>query len=167
MPRHFTPTEKQIILDLLAANAGDVPRTAAEVGITPRTLYQWRKAALDSQSASANLKNLANLSPQVTESVNQSDSQNPALVAHLTHIHDRMVEEIDRLLNAIPYAVEHAPLNQIVTALTQLIEYRNRLSAQLPPEPTSVEYEVAFHVEKTEDLDDEQSEEETAAPEAS
>ncbi len=42
MPRHYTDQEKRLVLDRLIANHGDVARTAAETGVSDRTLLRWR-----------------------------------------------------------------------------------------------------------------------------
>jgi transposase-like protein len=42
MPRNYTDEEKRLVLDRLIANHGDVARTAAETGVSDRTLLRWR-----------------------------------------------------------------------------------------------------------------------------
>ncbi len=38
----YSPKEKDVILEKLAANQGDVHHTFLETGVSERTLYRWR-----------------------------------------------------------------------------------------------------------------------------
>ncbi|MFN8375557.1 MAG: transposase [Anaerolineae bacterium] len=79
MSRRFTPDHKATVLALLAANKGDIPRTAQQVGITERTLYRWKRQHL-TQSPQAECQPPA-LSLQADES--QEELENALLRRYL------------------------------------------------------------------------------------
>ena len=58
MSRHYTPQDRQFALERVIANHGDISRTAKELGISARSLYEWRKSAKMHTSQLQNLQNL-------------------------------------------------------------------------------------------------------------
>jgi transposase-like protein len=142
MPRHFTADEKEQALQLLADNRGDVARTAAQLGINPRTLYAWRKRA---DVMPVNLTNLKNF-PHESAVIASDD------VEALRNLQQEMLHEAYNLVHSIEEAIDDAPLNQRVAALAQLIDRIIKLSVQLPHPEDDVQ--IAYHRESYEQDDD-------------
>ena len=162
MPRHYTDEEKRLVLDRLIANHGDVPRTVEETGVPMRTLYNWQKdanlplpkllpnlpSASDSPRPDAQAEGLgvraSELPPDTTEAFQE--------------LHDQLLPIAKILADRITEAIDEAPLNQRMTALSQLIDRIAKLAALLPkPEEEEIEYvyeyEVEHHVEKKKDFE--------------
>ena len=84
-------------------------------------------------------------------------------------LHDKLLPIADTLANRIIEAIDDAPLNQRVTALSQLIDRITKLAALLPEPDDEDEdddgkpFKIAFDVIPKEDSDDENEEEETEA----
>jgi hypothetical protein len=160
MPRHYTDDEKQLVLERLVANNGNVTRTAKETGISRRAIYTWRENA---QSAQSTVSHLLHLPPVVQ---NGFDSPRPEgeglgvraeIAVSLRDLQTQMLTDAHVLAQSIQSAIADAPLGQRVAALAQLIDRIIKLAAQLPGEPSEPnELIVTFvgHVEKEEDHED-------------
>jgi len=170
MPRHYTDEEKRLVLDRLIANHGDVPRTAAETGINKRTLYLWLEdpkfTDIATEIAHVKMKNVKNFvqNPVSSPSLRSGEGQGegigiaslpPETTEAFQTLHDKLLAIADTLSNRIVEAIDDAPLNQRMTALSQLIDRIAKLAAQLPQTEEPVEYvykyKVAHHVEKEDD----------------
>jgi transposase-like protein len=126
MTNHYTPQQKQIILDQLRANQGNIYRTAAETGVPERTLARWRRQAEIVPPAN----NAGGGPPPPPPIRYQTDA---AILEALRDSQAQMLALMQRLLITIPQAIEEAPLHQQVAALAQLTDRVIRLAAQLPP----------------------------------
>lgn len=156
MPRHYTDAEKQLVLDRLIANHGDVPRTVEEMGVPMRTLYNWQK---DANLPLPNLlPNLPNSPPSLAGAgagVGVS-ALPPQTTEAFQTLHDTLLTLANTLSHRIEEAIDEAPLNQRVAALAQLIDRIAKLATLLPQDDDEVEqeiqyvyeYEVEHHVEK-------------------
>ena len=144
MPRHFTPADRDYALERLITNRGDVARTAAEFGITARTLYRWRK---ESQIDSLTLTTLTPIATDPTQlsPIPTDDAQ------ALRALKARMLGLADLLANSVEPAIQAAPLGQRIAGLTQLIDRIIKLAAQLPEE--EVQYVLSDDVEEEHDFE--------------
>jgi hypothetical protein len=86
-------------------------------------------------------------------------------------LHDQLLPIAKILANRIIEAIDEAPLNQRVTALSQLIDRITKLAALLPKPEEEIEYvheyeyeyEVEGHIEKKEEEEDRHSAQEDQA----
>ncbi len=165
MPRRYTDEEKRLVLDRLIANHGDVPLTAAESGINERTLYLWRKDSDFADIASPNLKKLPHLpqndSPSLyTERGLGGEVLPPDTTEAFQTIHDKLLTIVQALSNRIEESIDEAPLNQRVTALSQLIDRIAKLATLLPKSEEEIQYiyeyedSLEHHIEKKDDTDE-------------
>jgi transposase-like protein len=170
MSRHYTDEEKRLILDRLIANHGDVARTADEFHVTTTTIYRWMKAANVEENRQLQLQQLQQMqhfqlsnSPSLyTERGQGGEVPLPEeTTAAFQTLHDKLLAIADTLSNRIIEAIDDAPLNQRMTALSQLIDRIAKLAALLPVEEEEIEYvheyeyEVEHHVEKRKEADEE------------
>jgi hypothetical protein len=165
MPRHYTDVEKRLVLDRLIANHGDVARTAAETGVSDRAIYTWRTEPKFADLISPLLPHLPHISHDDTlNSPPSLAGEGPGvgvlseeITERLTTLREEMLDAADTLSRSIISAIEEAPLNQRVTALSQLIDRIIKLATQLPNEEIEYvyEYEVEHHVEKKKDFETE------------
>jgi len=119
MPQPFSPQKKAHALQRLDANFGNIARTAAETGISERTLLRWRQHLIPPTP------------PPPTQPITPPAIPSDDLQA-LINLKVRLLQAADFIsLNIIP-AVEIAPLNQRVAALAQLIDRIIKLAAELP-----------------------------------
>jgi hypothetical protein len=172
MPRHYTDEEKRLVLDRLIANHGDVPRTVNETGVPMRTLYNWQKDAnLPLPKLLPNLPTASDLppSPVTTGEGSGLGVLPPETTEAFQTLHDKLLVIADTLSNRIVEAIDEAPLNQRMTALSQLIDRIAKLAALLPDADEDDEdddgkpFKIAFDVVPKEDSDDEENKEETEA----
>jgi len=134
----FSPERKNHALQRLAANYGNVARTAAETGISERTLMRWRRQNPPPP-------------PPPTQLITPPSLPADDLEA-LINLKGRLIEAADYIsFNIIP-AVEAAPLGQRVSALAQLIDRISKLAAELPVEDE--EMELSDDVEEVDDEED-------------
>lgn len=165
MPKRYTDDEKRLVIERLIANHGDVARTADEFRLPTATIYRWMKAANVTKSIHSQL--------QQQHQQHQFDSSGspPSLAGEglgvgvpnlpeetserLTALREEMLDVAETLSRSITSAIDDAPLNQRVAALSQLIDRIIKLAAQLPTTEQEVEYvykyKVAHHVEKESD----------------
>jgi transposase-like protein len=120
--RQFTREQKVQALQRLSANRGDVIRTAREIGVTPQTIYKWKQALKSDDPGNAH----ASASPSGAIS-------DEAVLQRLYGLEDRVLSLSEELSNTISEAIKESPLNQRVTALTQLIDRAMKMAADLPP----------------------------------
>jgi len=180
MSRHYTDEEKRLILDRLIANHGDVARTADEFHVTTTTIYRWMKAANVEENRQLQLQQLQQMqhfqlsnSPSLyTERGQGGEVPLPEeTTAAFQTLHDKLLAIANTLSNRIEEAIDEAPLNQRMTALSQLIDRIAKLAALLPDDEDDDEeddgkpFEIDYDVEPKEDDDDQQEEEkETFSP---
>ncbi len=176
MPRRYTDDEKRLVLDRLIANHGDIDLTILQTGLPERTIARWKQLALRNGTlmavamppplppsmpqTTASLPSPVTMGYQQSELANVADvrpglgvSSLPIETAEAFQIlHDKLLTIISTLSNRIEEAIDEAPLNQRVTALSQLIDRIAKLAALLPAEEEEIEYvyeyEVEHHVEK-------------------
>ena len=160
MPRNYTDTEKQLVLDRLIANHGDIPRTALETGVSDRTLLRWRTET-DIKSPQIALMSSPTSPTSPTQSPSMENGQGgdvnnlpPETIETFQDIHDKLLPIIDILTGRIVEAIDEASLSQRIIALSQLIDRVTKLAALLPQPVEEIiyvdeyEYGVAHHVEK-------------------
>ncbi len=179
MPRHYTDEEKHLVLDRLIANHGDVDLTVLQTGIPERTVARWKQLAqrngtlmpmsmpppmppstsdlLPSPVTMGEGLGLGVLPPETTEAFQE--------------LHDQLLPIAKILANRIIEAIDDAPLNQRMTALSQLIDRIAKLAALLPEyeddDPDDKPFEIDYDVKPKEDVDEEKEEEiETISPSA-
>ncbi len=177
MPRRYTDEEKRLVLDRLIANNGDVARTADEFRLPTITIYRWMKDAnitkpiqsqLQQQHQQHNFDPASLPSPVTTgEGPGVGVVLPPETTEAFQTLHDKLLTIINTLSNRIEEAIDEAPLNQRVTALSQLIDRIAKLAAFLPEEeedddPDDKPFEIAYDV-KVKDDDDVEKEEETSS----
>ncbi len=172
MPRHYTDAEKRLVLDRLIANHGDVPRTAAECGVNERNIYVWRKDSKFADMELLNLKNPTNFPNQLPSPVATGEglglgvsSLPPDTAEAFQTLHDKLLSIAETLANRIVEAIDEAPLNQRMTALSQLIDRIAKLAALLPesddePEPSGKPFEIDYDVEEKDDEDEQEEDQE-------
>ena len=177
MPRHYTDDEKRLVLDRLIANHGDVTRTAQQFHLDASTIYRWQKQNELQNSDhsqlqySQHLQHSASLPSPVTtgEGPGVGVELPPETTQAFQTLHDKLLAIADTLSNRIVEAIDDAPLNQRMTALSQLIDRIAKLAALLPedaePEPSGKPFEIDFDVEEKDDVYDEE-ETETISPSA-
>lgn len=163
MPRHYTDEEKRLVLDRLIANHGDVDLTVSQTGVPERTIARWKQTA----QRDGSLRPMSMPPPMPpTDTLNSPPSlagEGPGvgvlseeITERLTTLREEMLDAADTLSRSIISAIDEAPLNQRVTALSQLIDRIIKVATQLPNEEEIeyvYEYEVEHHVEKKEDLE--------------
>ncbi|MEO1286622.1 MAG: hypothetical protein AAFV93_02550 [Chloroflexota bacterium] len=86
----YTNREKSIAIRQLIVNIGDVERTHQETGISKNTLHRWKKELKISE-------NIVSW---------EQDSKSRIVNAHYEDIRDKMLTQIIRLLENLPY---HGP----------------------------------------------------------
>ncbi|MEZ4671795.1 MAG: hypothetical protein R3E39_28155 [Anaerolineae bacterium] len=166
MPRHYSADEKQLVLDRLVANRGDITRTAKETGVSDRTLLRWRQEH-NIPPPSVHVMS----SPPTTTSPTQNASPslytergpggevplNPEILDSLYELRDKMLFIINTLIDAIGPAIQDAPLNQLTTALAQITDRYIKLGHELPPEDEEIEMEHPIAKVKDDDVEEEDS----------
>ncbi|HUN07600.1 MAG TPA: transposase [Aggregatilineales bacterium] len=136
MPSRYDDSQKQAAIDQLRANRGDVARTALQLDIPERTLSRWWSAARHQKMA-----NGGEASPPQPPQPPIVPLADAALVTKLRIQQSRMLVINDLLLDAIPQAITVAPLNQQVTALSQMTDRVIKLATELPQPPEEIDYE--------------------------
>jgi hypothetical protein len=162
MPRHYTPQDRQFVLDRVTTNRGDVNRTADEFGINARTIYKWRKKANIAQLPLTNLPPIAPIEDSKSLSVHGEGFREGLPSDDLQALLDlkaEMVRAAKYIAVNIIAAVEAAPLGQRVTALAQLIDRISKLAAQLP----ATEEEEILNFEGEDDYEDEDAAEDASS----
>ena len=172
MPRHYTDEEKRLVLDRLIANHGDVARTANETGVSDRAIYAWRKEPQFAHLISPLLPHLPHVSQNDSSSSPRPEGEGqwvrvsdlpPETTEAFQILHDKLLTIINTLSNRIEEAIDEAPLNQRVTALSQLIDRIAKLAAFLPEEedddPDGKPFEIDYDVKVKDDENDETEEE--------
>lgn len=163
MPRHYTNEEKQLVLQRLSANHGDVARTVAESGVPIRTLYNWQKNA---EIAENRVLNLKTLQPSPQYAADRATGEiNPEVLDSLYPVRDKMLLIINSLIDSIIPAIKDAPLNQRVAALTQITDRYIKLGHELPSEDEEIvmEHDVQELPEEEEEDGEEDSPADTAS----
>jgi hypothetical protein len=164
MPRRtYTAAQKQAALDRLAANFGDVPLTAAQLGLAERTLYDWRKAAKIAHSALLRMLQSSPESPQpAADAAEPGVRASPPLYAvergqggedasDLHALRDLIIRLSLRLGSSIEEAIPSAALPERIAAFTQVLDRAGKLGIRLPSE--QIEYVLRVPGEMEEDLD--------------
>ena len=105
----YSADEKARALQRLQDNNGDIRRTSAETGISPRTLRRWSAAD----------------TPEAPEAEN-------ALEDSLHELREQLIKDAVALAVSLLDVIEDAPLNQRATALNQLIDKILKLADDLP-----------------------------------
>jgi transposase-like protein len=139
MPRPFSPEFKEQALLQLEINDGNLARTAAELGISDRSLLRWRQ---QSPTTTTTTTTTLGTQPEIPENDLQA----------LMSLKARLIQAADYISVSIIPAVEDAPLGQRVSALAQLIDRIIKLAAQLPVEEE--EMELSDDVEEVDDEED-------------
>jgi hypothetical protein len=142
MPRHYSPEERDYAIQRLIAHHGDIQRTAAEIGVSTRTLYNWRKTVKINLLQLQNLQQNSQIQPQNTPSIASDDLQT------FRHIQAGMLHNVNLLNASVAEAIEEATLGQRVTALIQLTDRIIKLAAQLPQPEEDIEYVLTDDVEE-------------------
>jgi transposase-like protein len=140
MPRHYTPEDRDYALQRLVENRGNVVYTADELGISPRTLYKWRKRAKLSVPTLTTLPPIVPISPTPSTPAPLPTDD----LQRLRNIKDQMLDAASTLSLAIEEAIAEATLGQRVTALVQITDRIVKLVAQLP---TDSEEENTIRIE--------------------
>jgi transposase-like protein len=110
MPRRrYTDDERATALAALAANGGNVARTAAQLGIPEKTLEHWSKG------------------DRHPEAAKMGDQKRGPMA-------DALLEVAWKLLDSIPAKIRQAPLNQTATAMGIALDKARLLRG----EPTSI-----------------------------
>ena len=168
MPRHYTDEEKRLVLDRLIANNFDVARTADEFHLTTTTIYRWMKAANVEQNGQLQLQQLQQMqhfehsdSPSLRsgEGLGEGIELPPETTQAFQTLHDKLLAIAEILANRIVEAIDEAPLNQRMTALSQLIDRIAKLAALLPEvddEPSDKPFELDYDVEEEDDENEEE-----------
>jgi transposase-like protein len=160
MPRHYTPEDRDYALERLLANRGDVPHTADELGISPRTLYNWRQQAKLPVQTLPTLPPIAHISsPDDPKSLSvHGEGFREGLptddLQALRDLKDQMLRAAATLSRSIEEAIAEASLGQRVTALAQLTDRIVKLAAQLPSEDEDDWLEGTENEERDEDWDE-------------
>lgn len=102
----YSAEEKARALQRLHDHNGDIRRTSAETGISPRTLRRWTAAD----------------TPEVPDTLEDS----------LHELRQQLIKDAVALAVSLLDVIEDAPLNQRATALNQLIDKILKLADDLP-----------------------------------
>jgi len=179
MRPRYTDDDKRRVLDHLADHHFDVACTANEFRLPTATIYRWMNAAnvtkpvhsqLQQQQQQHFSESSSSPPPQAMEGLGEGvSSLSPETTEAFKTLHDKLFNIASALSNRIEEAIDEAPLNQRVNALVQLISSISKLAAMLPAEEIEYvyEYENENHVEKTEDLEednDAETEDQPASP---
>ncbi len=143
MSRRYTKEEKQQVLERLIQNNGDVSRTSAETGVPKRTIYNWHK------NMPMPMLQLPPIVPQDDDSPSHverasGDGVSPDDIDTLRELQQRMLAHIHLINDAIPDAIAAAPLNQLVTSLSQMTDRYLKVSAQLQQQQQPTEMIITF-----------------------
>ena len=105
MTRRYTPKEKSNALDQLASCDGDITEASKRTGIPAKTLRRW---------------------------VQVHREQRPErLRSKIERAHEQLAENALQLAKAIDSQIEGAPLNQLATALSAVVNQYLKLDEQL------------------------------------
>ncbi|MBI1281402.1 MAG: hypothetical protein GC179_24965 [Anaerolineaceae bacterium] len=172
MPRHYTDEEKRLVLDRLIANNYDVGLTADKFRLPTATIYRWMNAAnvtkpvhsqLQQQHQLQHFENSDSPRPEGEGQGVKVDSLPPETTEAFQALHDKLLILLNTISDRIEEAIDDAPLNQRVSALSQLMNTISKIVALLPEEEEEIEYvheyeyEVEGHVEKKEEAEDHNS----------
>ncbi len=146
MSRRYTEEEKQHALQQLDANNGDVSLTSAQTGITARTLYRWNKnRELSLTQNPSPLTTLTTPPPPISDDTAEV----------LRDLQQRILRETYRLIDAIESSIgDKSSVNQIVSAISQLIDRYMKLSAQLPSQQENEPFLRIEYVEVEDETSD-------------
>ena len=164
MPRHYTDTEKRLVLDRLIANHFDVGLTADEFKLPTATIYRWMNAAnvtkpIHSQLQQQHQQQHSDSPSLYTERGLGGEVLPPETTEAFQTLHDKLLAIAEILANRIVEAIDEAPLNQRMTALSQLIDRIAKLAALLPEvddEPSDKPFELDYDVEEEDDENEEE-----------
>lgn len=131
----YTNREKSIAILHLIVNLGDIDRTEQETGISKSTLHRWKNE----------LKTNRNIISW------EQDSKSRVIHAHYEEIHDKMLTQIIRLLENLPY---HGPTyaSDFANAIARLTDRIIKIEGLLEMQG---QYAIAINMDGLEELKEE------------
>jgi transposase-like protein len=135
MSKRFTSHHKIAVLALLDANGGSVSLTAAQCGISERTIYAWKKARAQLQSHAHQLQQSPSLLQQ-PEEVQEEDE--------ISLLRNYVMQSALRIAAGLSRELESPVLFHKVNALNGLLDRLAKIEKAFPsaqgPQVVVIEY---------------------------